>query len=74
MFESNKVAQAMNPFWFSIFVGWAVKAAVVRAGGLRAYQRSIPLFLGMILGEFLVDGGFSLAGTLLRVRTYIWYG
>ena len=65
---------AMNPFWFSIFVGWAVKAAVVRGAGLRAYQRSIPLFLGMILGEFLVDGVFSLAGTLLRVRTYIWYG
>ncbi len=65
---------AMNPFWFSIFLGWAVKAAVVRGGGLRAYQRSIPLFLGMILGEFLVDGAFSLAGTLLKVRTYIWYG
>ena len=45
-----------------------------RGGGLRAYQRSIPLFLGMILGEFLVDGAFSLAGTLLKVRTYIWYG
>jgi hypothetical protein len=65
---------AMNPFWFSIFIGWGIKLVIVRAGGLRAYQRSIPLFLGMILGEFLVDGGFSLAGTLLQVRTYIWYG
>jgi hypothetical protein len=65
---------AMNPFWFSIFLSWAVKSALLRYGGLRAYRRNIPLFLGFILGEFIADSGASIAGTLLKVRTYIWYG
>ena len=65
---------AMNPFWFSIFLSWAVKSAVLRYGGLRAYRGTVPLFLGLILGEFVADSGVSIAGTLLKVRTYIWYG
>jgi len=65
---------AMNPFWFSIFLSWAVKSAVLRYGGLRAYRGAVPLFLGLILGEFVADSGVSIAGTLLKVRTYIWYG
>ena len=65
---------AMNPFWFSIFVAWAIKSAILRYGGLKLYRRNVPLFLGLILGEFLADSGVSIAGTLLRVRTYIWYG
>jgi hypothetical protein len=64
----------MNPFWFSIFLSWAIKSALLRYGGLRLYRRNIPLFLGLILGEFIADSGVSIAGTLLKVRTYIWYG
>ncbi|RKY02591.1 hypothetical protein DRP77_07630 [Candidatus Poribacteria bacterium] len=65
---------AMNPFWFSIFLSWAVKSAVLRYGGLRAYRGLAPFFLGLILGEFTADSFTSLAGTILRVPTYIWYG
>lgn len=65
---------AMNPFWFSIFVSWAIKSALLRYGGLKLYRKNVPLFLGLILGEFIADSGVSIAGTLLKVRTYIWYG
>ncbi len=65
---------AMNPFWFSIFLSWAVKFTILRYGGLRLYRKSIPLFLGFILGEFVADSGICIIGTLLKVRTYIWYG
>jgi hypothetical protein len=64
----------MNPFWFSIFLSWAVKFTILRYGGLRFYRKGIPLFLGFILGEFIADSGVCIVGTLLRVRTYIWYG
>jgi len=64
----------MNPFWFSIFLSWAVKFTILRYGGLRLYRKSIPLFLGFILGEFMADSGICIVGTLLKVRTYIWYG
>ena len=64
----------MNPFWFSIFLSWAVKFSLLRYGGLRLYRKGIPLFLGFILGEFIADSGVCIVGTLLKVRTYIWYG
>lgn len=65
---------AINPFWFSIFLSWAIKSAILKYGGLKTYRKNVPLFLGLILGEFIADSGVSIAGTLLRVRTYIWYG
>lgn len=65
---------AMNPFWFSIFLSWLVKFTILRYGGLKLYRKSIPLFLGFILGEFVADSGICILGTLLKVRTYIWYG
>jgi hypothetical protein len=64
----------MNPFWFSIFLSWAIKFTLLRYGGLRLYRKGIPLFLGFILGEFIADSGICILGTLLKVRTYIWYG
>lgn len=64
----------MNPFWFSIFLSWAIKLTLLRLGGMGFYRKGVPFFLGAILGEFLVDSVISLAGTLLRVPTYLWYG
>ena len=65
---------AMNSFGFSIFLSWLVKFIILRYGGLKLYRKSIPLFLGFILGEFMADSGICILGTLLKVRTYIWYG
>ncbi len=65
---------AMNPFWFSIFISWVVNSIILRTAGLKMYRNNIPLFLGLILGEFLADGIVSIAGTLEGVGIYIWYG
>ena len=35
-----------NWFWFSIFVGWALKWALMHAGGLRMYQQKHPFLYG----------------------------
>ena len=43
---------AMNWIWSSVLAGWAVKALVLRLGGIRAYRVALPLFLGFIMGEF----------------------
>lgn len=64
----------MNPFWFSVFLSWLIKYSILRYGGLNTYRKNIPLFLGLILGEFIADAGVSIAGTLLKAQTYIWYG
>lgn len=55
--------------WFSIFLGWAAKAAVLRLGGMRLYRHLLPIFLGFILGEFFMGGVFGLIGCLFPETT-----
>ncbi len=51
-----------NQFGFSFFVGWALKATIVKAGGLRLYARLRPLFLGVILGDVLIAVVMTIVG------------
>ena len=40
--------------WFSLFLGWALKALILRYGGAAAYNRNRPLFIGLIVGEAII--------------------
>lgn len=52
--------------WNVIFVTWLIKALVVRYGGLRLYRKTVPFFLGLVLGDcvahFIWGVGLTLAG------------
>ena len=55
-------------------IAWAVKLLVLRYGGLRLLKRLTPFFLGLILGEFIIGGLWTLIGILLGIPTYaFWY-
>ena len=41
----------LQVLWFSIFIGWLVKAVLLRFGGGGVMRRARPLFIGLILGE-----------------------
>lgn len=43
---------AMNWIWSSVLVGWALKVGILHGGGIRAYRSALPLFLGLLMGEF----------------------
>jgi uncharacterized protein DUF6785/uncharacterized protein DUF6784 len=45
---------AMEYWWSTIALTWAIKLLLVRYGGLKAYVQARPLFLGLILGDALV--------------------
>jgi hypothetical protein len=53
---------AMDRIYFSVFLGWLFKILIVRFGGLRLYRRSVPFFLGLLLGEGLFGGLAALWG------------
>ncbi len=40
-----------NVGWTSIFIGWALKMAILRYGGAGTYKKLRNLFIGLILGE-----------------------
>jgi len=42
---------AMYMLWFSLFLGWAIKAPVMRYGGIKLYRTLLPFFFGLILGD-----------------------
>lgn len=61
---------SINLFWFSILVSWAVKLGILRLGGLPLLRRAQPLFLGVILGDFVVGTLWMLRGTVFGIPTY----
>lgn len=61
---------ALEYFWSAIFVGWFIKVLMVRYGGVKAYRASIPFFLGLILGDYVIAALWSLIGWALGVSTY----
>ncbi|NKB69129.1 MAG: hypothetical protein GKR89_18830 [Candidatus Latescibacteria bacterium] len=46
----------LNSVWFSIFLAWLVKIAVIKYTGPTGYRVTRWFFLGMIMGQFVVGG------------------
>ena len=42
--------------WFSVFLAWLLKFLILRYGGPKIYRKSIPFFLGLVLGVFATVG------------------
>ncbi len=46
----------MSHAWLSIFLAWLLKSIILRYAGPKVYQRSIPFFLGLVLGQLTAGG------------------
>jgi len=46
-------SDSFQAIWFSMLLGWAAGAVMRRSSGLHGYRRLRPLFLGLVLGEFV---------------------
>ena len=61
-FPVHPIAFPISAMWTthhlmpSIFIGWLVKASVLRYGGVTLYRRARPFFLGLILGHYATGG------------------
>jgi len=51
--------RVMGTAWFPVFLAWVIKSVLLKYGGLKAYRALIPVFYGLVLGQF-VAGGFWL--------------
>jgi hypothetical protein len=61
----------MSLMWFSLTVAWVVKASLLRFGGNRAFRRSQPLFLGIVLGECTAGSIWMLVSAFTGTKTFI---
>jgi len=55
-------SSAMRILWFSFFLGWLCNHLTLRYGGIVLLKRVRLLFIGLILGDFLMGGLFALIG------------
>lgn len=44
----------ITEIWFSVFLGWVAKSAVMTFGGAIAYRKVLPFFLGLALGQAII--------------------
>ncbi|HYE07278.1 MAG TPA: DUF6785 family protein [Planctomycetota bacterium] len=54
---------------FSMFLGWAIKAGVMRYGGVGVYRRLKPVAIGMIAGEAMASALF-----IVVIAVAHWFG
>lgn len=55
----------MNNLWFSIFLGWLVKSLILKYGGLGAYRKAKPALLGLVLGDCIIGGVWSIVAMIV---------
>jgi hypothetical protein len=55
-------SSAMRILWVSFFVGWACNALCMRYGGIVLFRKLQYFFIGLIIGDFLMGGGWALIG------------
>ena len=64
--DKNKIAAALLAF----FLGWLAKWFTLRFGGMSAYRRALPFFLGLILGDYVIASLWTLFGIALGIDMY----
>lgn len=65
------MSDSISDYWFTIVVASTIKWLVLRHGGAKSYRRSLPFFLGLILGDYLLACGWALLGVLLNRPMYV---
>ncbi len=60
----------MNHAWMPLLVAWILKASIAKYGGHRAAQKSQPLFLGLILADFVVVSVLNIIAIILHIPCY----
>lgn len=43
----------LHLYYMPFMVGWLAKTLVIRYGGLRVYQTSVPFAIGLVVGDLL---------------------
>jgi len=55
-------SSAMRILWFSFFLGWLANSLCMRYGGVALFKQVRYLFMGLIIGDFLMGGAWALFG------------
>ena len=54
--------------WFPLLISWTIKRILLSTGGVRLYRRSIPFFIGLVIGDVIVASIISILGLIFDFR------
>ncbi len=60
----------MEQIWLCVMVAWIIKVLLLKYGGAKAYKPAVPLFVGLIMGDFMVGSFWNLYGIVMETRVY----
>lgn len=55
-------SSAMRILWVSFFIGWACNALCMHYGGVSLFKKIQFFFIGLIIGDFMMGGGWAIVG------------
>jgi hypothetical protein len=86
MMRSKFLWWSLHPVGYAVSGEWGIgrifvplviastcKWGVLRFSGLSAYRKSIPLFFGLILGDFVMGSLWATIGIIFNTRVYVYW-
>jgi len=62
---------SLDYMWCPFFVAWLLKSLTVRYGGIKMYRATLPFFLGLTLGDYVVPTLWGFWGMLSGQQQYM---
>jgi hypothetical protein len=59
--------------WMPFFIAWLIKTIILRYFGIKTYQRARPLFLGIIMGDFITAICWGTYGMIVGQKMYFFF-
>ena len=56
--------------WFPFLISWTAKWIILKYGGIKLYRKAFPLFMGLVMGEFIIGSVWGIVGLLTSKPTY----
>lgn len=54
-------------FWFPVMASWFIKYLILKFSGWQTYRKATPLFLGLVLGDYIPRSLLSFVSLILNV-------
>lgn len=62
----------IRTMWFPFVISWIFKKNILRYGGAKLYRQAIPIFSGLLLGEFVIGGLLTIINIAFNIPVYMF--
>ena len=64
----------IDVYWFALFICSVIKWIILRYGGIKSYNKALPFFMGLVLGDFVVGCYWGIMSLVLAKPLYTtWF-